>query len=94
MSDKEDEIEWTTLEDGVEQELEPEEAKVAELDPDYDGPDLFEKSYMEEENNKPSWIMVAVVVLLILSVFWKKMMVTYSQKSPSQVEQPVEDKAQ
>ncbi len=94
MSDKEDEIEWTVLEDGVEQEFEPIEQPVVESPSDYDGPELYNQSYMEEDNNKPSWIIVAVFVLLILSIFWKKIMVTYSQESPSQVEQPVEDKAQ
>lgn len=94
MSDKEDEIEWTVLEDGVEQEFEPIEQPVVESPSDYDEPELYDQSYMEEDNNKPSWIIVAVFVLLILSIFWKKIMVTYSQESPSQVEQPVEDKAQ
>lgn len=94
MSDKDDEIEWTMLEDGVEQEPLVEEDPAVQSDPDYDGPELFDQSYMAEDNKKPSWIMVAVVVFLILSVFWKKIMVTYTQNKQPQVEKTVEDKAQ
>lgn len=86
MSDKEDEIEWTMLEDGVEQEPEPDFPEAM----DEGEPELFNKSYMDDgRDKKPPMILVGIIVLLILSVFWKKIAANYVQKNQVSVEKPV-----
>ena len=85
MDEDDSDIELINQEEGAEHSAErPAEQQEEE-------PELFDQSYIEGSKRKPPLILVGVIVLLVLSVFLKKCMVSYSQDQPVQVEKPVKN---
>ncbi len=61
-------------EEKIEAEVEEQEAGPSVEE---DGPELFDESYMEVNKKPPPLLLLGLIVLLILSVFWKKFIGTY-----------------
>ena len=51
--------------------------------------ELYDESYIEESRKKPPVLFLIFIVLLILSVFWKKTIIRVMQPAQPQVEQTV-----
>ena len=49
--------------------------------------ELYDESYIDESRKKPPVLFLIFIVLLILSVFWKKTIIKFMQPSQPQVEQ-------